>query len=117
MDCDWDPERRRGTVEMTAYVRRAGGRYTRHETTLHEYAWSDRALARALVAAGFAEVWRRPWSAWRDAARPERVLWCGRVVGTGPVDARALRALGFARVRAATASRRSRPSARPTSPK
>ena len=100
LDCDWDPVRRRGTARLTAYVRSARGRYARHETTLHEYAWSDRELTRALRAAGFAEVWRGPWSAWPDPReRPERALWCGRVAGEGAVDPAALRALGLRRVR------------------
>jgi SAM-dependent methyltransferase len=103
MDCDWDPRRRRGTVHMTAYVRRGRGRYARHETTLHEWAHDDRRLARALFAAGFDEVWRRPWSAWADARSsepPERVLWCGRRAGTAAVSARVLTRLGFRRVSA-----------------
>ena len=98
MDCDYDPARRRGTVQMTAYVKDARGRYSRHETTLHEYAWNDRELTRALRAAGLAEVWRMPWSPWPDQhteAQLERALWCGRVAGKGPVGARSLRALGF----------------------
>ena len=102
MDCDYDAVRRRGTVHMTAYARAGRGRYTRHETTLHEYAWSDRELLRALRAAGFDEVWRRPWSAWPDqleAGRPERALWAGRVEGSSTVTPAALRALGFRRVR------------------
>jgi SAM-dependent methyltransferase len=102
MDCDYDPVRRRGTVHMTAYVKGGRGRYTRHETTLHEYAWSDRELLRALRAAGFAEVWRRPWSAWPgelEAGRPERALWAGRVEGMGAVTPAALRRLAFRRVR------------------
>ena len=86
MDCDYDPVRRRGTVHMTAYVKDTRGRYTRHQTTLHEYAWSDRELARALRAAGFAEAWRTAWSPWADQheeAQLERALWCGRVAGDG----------------------------------
>ena len=101
MDCDYDPVRRRGTVQMTAYVKDAGGRYTRHETTLHEYAWNDRELARAVRGAGFTEIWRMPWSPWPDQGREpqlERALWCGRVAGTGAVAARCLRDLGFRRV-------------------
>ena len=42
------------------------GRYTRHETTLHEWAHDDRRLYRALRSTGFAEIWRRPWSPWAD---------------------------------------------------
>jgi SAM-dependent methyltransferase len=102
MDCDWDPRRRRGTAHMTAYVRDGRGRYARHQTTLHEYAWSDRELARALRAAGFTEVWRMPWSPWpdqREEGRLERALWCGRVAGEGAVSAGALRALGLERLR------------------
>jgi SAM-dependent methyltransferase len=98
MDCDWDPVRRRGTAHMTAYVHDGRGRYARHETTLHEYARSDRELTNALHAAGFAEVWRMPWSPWADPPgeeRLERQLWCGRVAGEGPIAAGALRALGF----------------------
>jgi SAM-dependent methyltransferase len=116
MDCDWDPVRRRGTVHMTAYVRDGRGRYVRHETMLHEYAWSDRALARALRAAGFAEVGRRPWSAWSDQheeGRLERALWCGRLAGEGAIAPAALRSLGFRRL--PTSSPRSRPSSRPRS--
>ena len=78
--------RRRGTAHMTAYVKDTRGRYTRHQTTLHEYAYRDRDLARALRAAGFAEVWRVPWSPWadqHDEKQLERALWCGRVVGDG----------------------------------
>lgn len=100
MDCDYDRLRRRGTVHMTAYVKAARGRYARLETTLHEYAWSDRELTRALRTAGFAEIWRRPWSPWPDppdAARLERALWCARLAGEGPVSPAALRALGFRR--------------------
>lgn len=99
MDCDWDPRRRRGTARMTAYVERGRGRYARHETTLHEWAHDDRRIARGLRAAGFCELWRRPWSAWADSEFPERALWCGRVAGEGPVTPRRLRALGFRRVR------------------
>jgi len=98
MDCDYDPTRRRGTAPMTAYVKTARGRYTRHETTLHEYAWNDRELTRALRAAGFAEVWRMPWSPWPDPHAEEqfeRALWCGCVAGRGRVSAGSLRALGF----------------------
>ncbi len=100
MECDWDAARRRGTVQMTAYVRAGRGRYARHTTTLHEYAWSDRELLRALRAAGFAEVWRRRWSPWseRDGSRHERALWCARVAGEGLVGPAAIRALGFRRV-------------------
>jgi SAM-dependent methyltransferase len=123
MDCDFDPERRRGTVRMTAYVRERSGRYARHETTLHEYAWSDRTLAAALRAAGFAELWRRPWSAWRDQheeGRLERALWCGRAPGEGRVTCETLRAAGFRRLaraseRVASASPRTRPASRPRS--
>jgi SAM-dependent methyltransferase len=97
MDCDFDPRRRRGTVQMTAYVKR-GRRYTRHETTLHEWAHDDRRLVRALLAAGFDEIWRRPWSAWRSAEPPERALWCGTLAGTALLSARALRQVGFRRV-------------------
>ena len=103
MDCDFDARRRRGTVHMTAYVKRGRGRYTRHETTLHEWAHDDGRIARALFAAGFDEVWRRPWSAWTDARPgepPERALWCGRVAGTAPLGARALSRVGFRRVAA-----------------
>jgi SAM-dependent methyltransferase len=102
MDCDFDPRRRRGTVHMTAYVERGRGRYTRHETTLHEWAHDDRRLVRALLAAGFDEVWRRPWSAWAEPGRaepPERALWCGRLAGAAPPSPGALRAVGFRRVR------------------
>jgi SAM-dependent methyltransferase len=102
MDCDWDPGRRRGTAWMTAYVRDSRGRYTRHQTTLHEYAWSDRELTRALRAAGFAELWRMPWSPWADQheqERLERALWCGRVAGEGAISTGALRALGLERLR------------------
>ena len=101
MDCDYDAARRRGTVHMTAYVKGARGRYARHETTLHEYAWSDRELTRALRGAGFAELWRMPWSPWPDppdGAQPERALWCGRAAGEATVTAPSLRALGFRRV-------------------
>jgi len=99
MDCDWDAERRRGTVRMTAYVSDGRGRYTRHTATLHEHAFSDRELARALRSAGFGAVWRRPWSAWPAAgARPERALWCGRVAGDGLADP-LLHRLGFRRLR------------------
>lgn len=105
MECDWDPARRRGTVHMTAYVKDGRGRFTRRRATLHEYAHGDRTLVRALRGAGFAEVWRRAWTPWadrRDGARHDRVLWCGRVSGgEGRVDAAALRALGFRRVRMA----------------
>jgi SAM-dependent methyltransferase len=117
MDCDYDPVRRRGTAHMTAYVRDGRGRYARHETTLHEYAWSDRVLSRALRGAGFAEVRQMPWSAWPDQheeGRLERQLWCGRVAGEGPIAPDALRALGLRRL--PSASRRTQPSLRPTSP-
>jgi SAM-dependent methyltransferase len=99
MECDFDAARRRGTVHMTAYVEAGRGRYVRHRTTLREYAWSDRELADALRATGFAEVWRRPWSAWPDPhERPERALWCGRAPGGEAGAGRGLRALGFRRV-------------------
>jgi SAM-dependent methyltransferase len=102
MDCDYEPRRRRGTVQMTAYVRRGRGRYTRHETTLHEWVHDDRRIARALFAAGFDEVWRRPWSAWAaepsSSEPPERALWCGRLTGAARLSAQALRAVGFRRV-------------------
>jgi SAM-dependent methyltransferase len=100
MDCDFDARSGRGTVHMTAYVKRGRG-YVRRETTLHEWAHADRRFVRALLAAGFDEVWRRPWSAWaeaRPAEPPERALWCGRLAGTAPVSAHALRAVGFRRV-------------------
>jgi SAM-dependent methyltransferase len=96
MECDFDPLHRRGTAHMTAYVKTGRGRWARHRTTLHEYAWSDRELAAALRAAGFAELWRMPWSAWPEPGeRPERALWCGRVAGEGAVDTAGLRRLGF----------------------
>jgi SAM-dependent methyltransferase len=101
MECDWDPRRRRGTVHMTAYVERGRGRYTRHETTLHEWAHDERRLERALRGAGFAEIWRMPWSPWADrrpGEPPERALWCGRLAGAGAADARALRSLAFRRL-------------------
>jgi SAM-dependent methyltransferase len=102
MDCDWDPVRRRGTARMIAYARERGGRYRRLETTLHEYAWRDRELRRALRAAGFAEVWRRPWSAWpdqREEPAMDRNLWCGRTAGAAAgVRTARLQALGFRRV-------------------
>jgi len=103
MDCDYDPLRRRGTVRMTAYARGARGAYTRHETTLHEYAWRDRELASAFCEAGYARAWRLPWSAWPDQhAEPamDRTLWCGRAPGgPGAVSDAQLRALGFRRAR------------------
>ena len=101
LDCDIDPVRRRGTAHMTAYVKDARGRYTRHETTLHEWAHDDVRLERALRSTGFVEIWRRPWSPWADqrpGEPPERALWCGRVAGEGPVTPRALRAMRFRRV-------------------
>jgi SAM-dependent methyltransferase len=98
LECDFDPARRRGTAQMTAYVKGARGRYTRRVTTLHEWAHDDRRLERALRGTGFAEIWRRLWSPWRDGDRLERALWCGRAPGEGPVTPRALRALGFRRV-------------------
>ena len=101
LDCDFDARRRRGTAHMTAYVKDARGRYTRHTTTLHEWAHSERRLERALSGTGFVEIWRRPWSPWageRSGEPPERALWCGRVAGDGPVTTAALRALGFRRV-------------------
>jgi SAM-dependent methyltransferase len=101
MECDWDARLRRGSVRMTAYVRRGRGGYTRHETTLHEWAHDDRRIVRALRGAGFAEVWCRPWSAWaaaRSAEPPERTLWCARLTGAGPASPTVLRALGFVRL-------------------
>jgi len=98
LDCDFDPVRRRGSAHMTAYVRVPGGRYTRHTTTLHEWAHDDARLERALRGTGFAEIWRRPWSPWRDGDRLERALWCGRAPGDGPVTPRALLGLGFRRI-------------------
>jgi SAM-dependent methyltransferase len=102
LDCDFDPQRRRGTARMIAYAREARGRFRRYETTLHEYAYRDRELVRALRAAGFAEVWRLPWSAWRDQhlePAMDRALWCGRTGGVGAsVRPARLRALGFRRV-------------------
>jgi len=102
MDCDWDPVRRRGTAHMIAYARERGGRFRRLETTLHEYLWRDRELVRAFRAAGFAEVWRRPWSAWPDQQEEpgmDRNLWCGRTAGkAAAVRPASLRAQGFRRV-------------------
>jgi SAM-dependent methyltransferase len=121
MDCDWDPVRRRGTARMIAFAREGRGRFRRQETTLHEYAWRDRELARALRAAGFADVWRRPWSAWPDQDREpamDRNLWCGRN-GEGDAGARParLRALGFRRVPGSGPERvRARRSRRPPGP-
>ena len=103
MDCDFDPVRRRGSVRMIAYAREARGRFRRYETTLHEYAYRDRELLQAFAAAGFAEVWRRPWSAWPDQDEEpamDRALWCGREGGPdASVRPARLRALGFRRVR------------------
>jgi SAM-dependent methyltransferase len=114
MDCDWEPERRRGCIHMTAYVRDTRGRYRRHEMKLHEYAWDDAAFARTLREAGFDEVWRRPWSAWPEPGeRPERALWCGRRTGEGPVGLPALRALGFRRVKGAKLTRPEPPAPSP----
>jgi SAM-dependent methyltransferase len=98
MDCDYDAERRRGSVHMTAYVKRGRGRYTRHRATLYEWAHDDRRIERALRSAGFADVWRQPWSPWDDRSPgepPERMLWCGRVAGEALVTPRRLRQLGF----------------------
>jgi len=102
MDCDFDPVRRRGRAHMIAYARERDGRYRRMETTLHEYAYRDRELARAFAAAGFAETWRLPWSAWpdqREEPAMDRALWCGRKGGgEASVRPERLRALGFRRV-------------------
>jgi len=102
MDCDFDPVRRRGTARMIAYAREGRGRYRRYETTLHEYAYRDRELVRAFAAAGFAEVWRLPWSAWPDQhlePAMDRALWCGRKRGPeASVRPARLRELGFRRV-------------------
>jgi SAM-dependent methyltransferase len=102
MDCDFDPVRRRGTARMIAYARERDGRFRRRETTLHEYAYGDRELTSALAAAGFDEVWRRPWSPWPDQhlePAMDRALWCGRRAGAGAsIRPARLRALGFRRV-------------------
>ena len=92
MDCDYDPARRRGTARMTAYVKGARGRYTRHETTLHEWAHDDRRLERALRGTGFAEIWRHAVEPVGDRARVSR--WSARSGagarrGTGRDGARA----------------------------
>ncbi len=102
MDCDWDPVRRRGSARMIAFAREARGRFRRYETILHEYAYRDRELEQAFAATGFAELWRRPWSAWPDQGEEpamDRALWCGRR-GGGDASVRParLRALGFRRV-------------------
>lgn len=105
LDCDWDPVRRRGSARLVAYVKDGRGRYTRLETTHHQYAWRDAELIAALRAAGFAELWRRPWSAFRDG-ESERALWYARVAGpAGPIRAKRLRALGFRRIVAASRGR------------
>jgi len=101
MECDWDAAARRATVHMVGYLRRADGRFSRHETTLHEYAWSDDDFTAALRRAGFAEVWRKPWSAFgeRRERDRERRLWCARQAGGPAADTRLLRRLGFRRAR------------------
>jgi SAM-dependent methyltransferase len=102
MDCDFDPVRRRGSARMIAYARDPDGRYRREQTTLYEYAYRDGELAQALAAAGFAEVWRLPWSAWpdqREEPAMDRALWCGRKGGgDASVGPARLRALGFRRL-------------------
>ncbi len=110
MDCDWDPVRRRGTARMIAYARDGRARFRRYETTLHEYLWRDRELVDAFASAGFAEVWRLPWSAWPDQHEEpamDRTLWCGRVGGEASVRPARLRGLGFRRV--ASGTRRASP--------
>ena len=102
MDCDFDPKRRRGTVRMIAWARERDGRFSRHQATLFEYARSDAELLRALAAAGFDEVWRRPWSPWPDQhlePAMDRALWCGRRTGgDASIHPARLRALGFRRL-------------------
>jgi SAM-dependent methyltransferase len=102
MECDWDPEERRGSVHVIAWARDGRGRYTRAEATLFEYLHGDREIARSLRRAGFSEVWRRPWTPWADARhepRLDRALWCGRVRGGEPrLRASRLRELGFRRL-------------------
>lgn len=102
LECDYDPARRRAAARMIAYARGAGGRYARREATLFEYAHTDAELLRAFRAAGFAEVWRRPWSPFPfdDEPRLERNLWCARVAGGERLAWHAaLGSLGFGRVR------------------
>jgi SAM-dependent methyltransferase len=106
MECDWDERRRRGTARMIAYVRDASGRYTRHETTLHEYLWTADEIERALRAAGFDAISSRPWTPFAEhAAAPERELWCARLAGSSGVRTSTLRRLGF-RPRKGSSSRR-----------
>jgi SAM-dependent methyltransferase len=101
MDCDWDPEARRGSVRMIAYARAGRGRFTRAEATLFEYLYRDPEIVRALRASGFDEVWRRDWSPWADlepGAPMDRALWCGRIGGEeGRIRPARLRTLGFRR--------------------
>jgi SAM-dependent methyltransferase len=103
MDCDYDPEKRVATARMIAFARDGRGRYARQETTLRESAHRDAELLRAFRRAGYAEVWRRPWSPWPDDGEPrlERNLWCGVAPGDSERPAReVLRRLGFRASRA-----------------
>lgn len=100
MDCDYDPEERVATARMIAFARERGGRYVRRETTLREYAHRDAEILRAFRRAGYAEVWRRPWSPWPDDGEPrlERNLWCARTGGEARLGSdSALRMLEFRR--------------------
>ncbi len=102
MSCDWDAAKKRGTVRIISYVPVGRKRFARGETLLHEYLHSDDEIERALVKAGFEQVWSRPWRPWRfqdTEARRHRRLWCAVMPGaerTRPNPR--LRALEFRRV-------------------
>jgi len=86
MSCEWDGRRGLATVRMVGYARvgRTGRRHEKVETTLTERWWSDAALRAALREAGFARIWRAPWSPWPDQhTQPaiDRALWSARVPG------------------------------------
>jgi SAM-dependent methyltransferase len=84
MSCEWDGARDLATVRMVGYARvgAAGHRYEKVETTLTERYWGDAALRGALREAGFARIWRAPWSPWPDQhTEPaiDRNLWSASV--------------------------------------
>ncbi|NOT30150.1 MAG: class I SAM-dependent methyltransferase [Planctomycetes bacterium] len=86
MSCDWDADMQRATVRIISYVRAGRNRFARGETLLHEYFHAEADISRALVGAGFEQVWSRPWSPWRvqDAeAKRLRRLWCAVKPGPG----------------------------------
>ncbi len=79
MECDWDPARRVGCVQIVAYEKRPGGGYRKSQTLLREYYYSDQQIQKGLRAAGFKKARRTLWDPWAgdttDSDVLDRTFW------------------------------------------